>query len=254
MVTFPVILCSTFVLSVISALAEKHTISFDNQCGYGSPRLIQKGNILSTGDPYTSSGPFWAGIAYLQTGNCLLNGERCTLVEMSLANPTCSGCGSSVDISLIPPLAYSVPASFSYSGGCDGQGATCSSQACKTAFFVPTDNHVQVQCQEDDVNLLITFCAGGSGGQVTILGGSSFATKSAAIIVPSTTVAIDGALGVPLPTSNTTNSTSNVPQCAKDRSRRRRRRSVDTSSNNISPNATPKKHWRPYILTKPFLR
>jgi hypothetical protein len=27
------------------------------------PRLVQKGKILSTGDPFSSSGPFWAGIA-----------------------------------------------------------------------------------------------------------------------------------------------------------------------------------------------
>ncbi|KAF9050147.1 hypothetical protein BJ165DRAFT_1342356 [Panaeolus papilionaceus] len=132
--------------------AETHTIRFDNQCGFGSPRLLQKGTVLSTGDPYTHTGPFWAGIAYLQTGNCWLNGEGCTLVEMSLANPTCPGCGSSADISLIPPFTVPFNHYISYSGGCNGQGATCSTKDCKTAFFVPDDNHVQVQCQTNDVS------------------------------------------------------------------------------------------------------
>jgi len=103
----------------------------------------------------------------MSTGNCDLNGEGCTLVEMTLINPKCPGCGSSADISLIPPLAYSVPTSFRYINGCDGDGAACSSSDCRTAFFVPDDNQVQVQCQEDDVDLLISFCPGGSGSTPT---------------------------------------------------------------------------------------
>ncbi|KAF9556709.1 glycopeptide, partial [Agrocybe pediades] len=145
-------------VAVDGVFAEKHTITFDNQCGFGSPRLIQKGNVLSTGEPFTSNGPFSSAIAYLQTGNCLLNGEGCTSVEMTLVNPTCPGCGSSTDISLIPPQAYLSEFLSSYQGGCQGQGATCATEDCKTAFFVPDDNQVQVQCQENDVNLLITFC------------------------------------------------------------------------------------------------
>jgi len=43
------------------------SVSWKSECGCLTgpvqPRLIQKGNILSTGDPYTSSGPFWTGIA-----------------------------------------------------------------------------------------------------------------------------------------------------------------------------------------------
>lgn len=37
------------------------------------------------------------------TGACDLNGEGCTTVEMTLGDPKCAGCGSSTDISLIPP-------------------------------------------------------------------------------------------------------------------------------------------------------
>ncbi|TFK44229.1 hypothetical protein BDQ12DRAFT_672609 [Crucibulum laeve] len=152
----------TFFVFTTCVSAETHTIKFDNQCGHGTPRLIKAGNILSNGEPYTTNGSFSSGIAYLQTGNCLLNGEGCTLVEMTLTNPTCAGCGSSTDISLIPPLKYSVPTSFSYFGGCNGQGAKCTSANCNTAFFVPDDNQVQVACQDNNVNLLITFCPDGS--------------------------------------------------------------------------------------------
>ncbi|KAF8998259.1 hypothetical protein BDQ17DRAFT_1283448 [Cyathus striatus] len=142
-------------------LAERHIVTFDNRCGYGTPRLIQGSNILSNGEQYTSNGPINSAIAYLQTGNCGFDGIGCSLVEMSLVNPTCPGCGSSADISLIPPLAFSDSVEFTYYGGCDGSGATCSSKDCETAFFVPDDNQVQVQCQEDDVNLKITFCPSG---------------------------------------------------------------------------------------------
>jgi len=155
---------ASWFLSALQVHAETHTVSFDNQCGHGTPQLIQNGNILSTGQPFTSNGPFSSAIAYLQTGNCLLNGEGCSLVETTLVNPTCNGCGSSTDISLIPPHAFSVPVQFSYSGGCNGQGATCTTADCKTAFFTPNDNQVQVECQANNVDLLITFCPGGSGG------------------------------------------------------------------------------------------
>ena len=36
-------------------------------------------------------------------GACGLNGEHCTMVETTLVNPTCAGCGSSADITLIEP-------------------------------------------------------------------------------------------------------------------------------------------------------
>jgi len=126
--------------------------------------LIQGANTLSNGQDYTSNGPLSSAIAYLQTGNCLFNGENCAIVEMTLGNPTCPGCGSSVDISLIAPHALNVPTSFSFYNGCDGTGATCSTPDCKTAFFQPNDNQVQVACQTDNVDLLITFCGDGSTG------------------------------------------------------------------------------------------
>ncbi|KIK92344.1 hypothetical protein PAXRUDRAFT_64770, partial [Paxillus rubicundulus Ve08.2h10] len=147
-------------IATIRANAESHVIKFVNQCGYGSPVLMLDGkNVLTSGDEYTSSGPF-SGIAYLQTGGCNTNGENCTLLEMTLINPTCAGCGSSTDISLIPPHVYNVETSFAYYNGCDGVGTTCSDPNCSnSAFFVPDDNFVQVACQINDVNLLVSFCA-----------------------------------------------------------------------------------------------
>ncbi|TCD67441.1 hypothetical protein EIP91_012358 [Steccherinum ochraceum] len=137
--------------------AESHTVRFDNQCGRGSPVLLKGGQVLSQGDAYTSNGPLSSAIAYLQTGNCGFNGENCAIVEMTLGNPACAGCGSSVDISLITP----------FENGCDGSGATCSTPDCKDAFFKPDDNQVQFACQEDNVDLLITFCGGGSSSNAS---------------------------------------------------------------------------------------
>jgi hypothetical protein len=161
-----------------------------------------------------------------------LNGEGCTLVEMTLNNPTCAGCGSSTDISLIPPHAYVVPVSFSYSGGCNGQGAACASANCNTAFFVPDDNQVQVECQDNNVNLLITFCGGGTAGTLAT---TSTVSSSRQVNKTSTTEQITPTMVVT--TTNTSKPAtsmppSNVPQCS--RKRQTRRRSLGTSSDGLA--------------------
>ncbi|KAI4523782.1 hypothetical protein K525DRAFT_361152 [Schizophyllum commune Loenen D] len=176
---------SLAVLLLRSALvaAESHTIKFNNQCGYGTPTLIQGGNTLTLNDAneYTSDGQFAAAIAYLQTGGCKYNGEGCMTTEITLVNPSSAGSGSSVDLSLIPPLAFNVPTTFSYYGGCDGNGKTCDSDSCGVnAFFISTDYQAQVQCQEDDVNLLITFCGNGSGASQSSEASSTIADVSSA--------------------------------------------------------------------------
>ncbi|KAH8119633.1 glycopeptide [Phellopilus nigrolimitatus] len=153
-------LLSIVLLTVASAHAETHTVSFENKCGTGTPKLIQSGNTLSSGQPFTSNGPLVSAIAYLQTGNCGLNGERCITTEMTLQNPDPSkpGSGSSADLSLIPPLAFSKTTGFRYENGCDGQGRDCTSADCTTAFHKPSDTQVQVACQANNVNLVVTFC------------------------------------------------------------------------------------------------
>ncbi|KAF7368083.1 Glycopeptide [Mycena sanguinolenta] len=141
------------------ALAESHTVTFSNRCGHGTPKLIgQHGAVLSSGGAHTSHGPLIGAIAYLQTGNCGFNGEGCTLVETTLKNPTTPGSGSSTDISLIPPHAFSVTTGFHYVGACGSAGADCKNAKCKTAFHKSTDTGVQVACQADNANLVITFC------------------------------------------------------------------------------------------------
>ncbi|KAF5347066.1 hypothetical protein D9758_011654 [Tetrapyrgos nigripes] len=143
---------------VASVRAETHTVIFDNRCGFGTPTLIQGPNVLSTGGAFTINGPLISAIAYLQTGSCGFNGEGCTLIETTLINPTCPGCGSSTDISLIPPHTFSVTSGFGYFNGCEPAGADCTNPNCDTAFHNPGDTQVQVACQANDVNLAITFC------------------------------------------------------------------------------------------------
>ncbi|GJE97611.1 glycopeptide [Phanerochaete sordida] len=140
------------------ARAESHTVHFVNNCGRGTPLLKAGGATLSTGGDYTSNGPLISAIAFLQTGSCGDNGEGCTLIETTLKNPTSPGSGSSTDISLIPPHAFSVTSGFGYYNGCDGAGADCTNANCPTAFRQPGDTGVQVACQVDNVNLAITFC------------------------------------------------------------------------------------------------
>ncbi|KAJ6468552.1 Glp-like protein [Mycena vitilis] len=138
--------------------AETHTVTFNNNCHTGTPMLIQGTNVLSTGGAYTVNGPLNSAIAYLQTGNCGFNGDGCTMVETTLKNPTTPGGGSSTDITLIAPHAFSVTTGFGYYNGCDGAGADCTSASCPTAFHATGDTQVQVACQTNDVNLVITFC------------------------------------------------------------------------------------------------
>ncbi|KAG7448577.1 uncharacterized protein BT62DRAFT_918166 [Guyanagaster necrorhizus] len=142
------------------AHAESHTVKFVNKCGYGTPTLSQNFKTLSTGGDYTASGAFEAAIAWLNTDACGFQGSGCTLVELTLKNPTSAGAGSSADISLISPHTFSVAAAFSYFNGCDGQGKSCSSANCAStsAFHVTTDYGAQVQCEADNVGLTVTFC------------------------------------------------------------------------------------------------
>ncbi|KAF7351748.1 Glycopeptide [Mycena sanguinolenta] len=159
---FPSIKAATLAVIAVAAgkaLAENHTVIFVNNCGFGTPTLIgQGGVVLSTGEAYTSNGPLIGAIAYLQTGNCGLNGENCTVVEITLENPTSPETGSVSDISLIPPHAFSVTTGFGYFGACEGAGADCNNPNCGPAFQNPADPVWQVSCQADNANLAITFC------------------------------------------------------------------------------------------------
>ncbi|KAJ6468507.1 hypothetical protein C8R47DRAFT_1223308 [Mycena vitilis] len=158
---------ATFALLAVAVgnvAAESHTVTFTNNCGYGTPTLIQGASVLSTGGAYTIGGPLNAAIAYLQTGkwlvvrSCGFNGEGCTMIETTLKNPVTAGGGSSTDITLISPHAFSVTTGFGYYNGCDGAGADCTNANCATAFHSSGDTQVQVACQTNNVNLAITFC------------------------------------------------------------------------------------------------
>ncbi|TDL18836.1 Glp-like protein [Rickenella mellea] len=148
------------VATVVAVKAETHTIHFVNRCGFGTPTLIVGGRVASTGDDFTcSTGGILGGIAYLQTGACGFNGEGCTMVETTLINPVNGpGSGSSTDITLIPPHSFSVTTGFGYYNGCNGAGADCTNANCGTAKHKSSDSFVQVACQDNNVNLVVTFC------------------------------------------------------------------------------------------------
>ncbi|KAI0073021.1 hypothetical protein K474DRAFT_1667119 [Panus rudis PR-1116 ss-1] len=159
MFSLATLLVATALSLAAQVMGETHTIVFDNRCGRGTPTLrAQNGAVLSTGGAVTINGPLIGAIAYVQVSNCGNNGEGCTLIETTLRNPPSPGAGSSTDISLIPPHAFSVTSGFGYFNGCDGAGADCTNANCPTAFHNPDDTFVQVACQSNDVNLAITFC------------------------------------------------------------------------------------------------
>ncbi|KAH7332966.1 glycopeptide [Rhizoctonia solani] len=162
MVSFQSII-SAFITALVTVdtQAEKHTVTFKNHCGRGTPKLIREGKVLHNGGgSYTHNGPLIAAIAYLQNGECLLNGEKYTTLETTLKNPDSPGAGSSTDVSLIPPHKFNVAVGFRYANGCDGVGNRCGSASCcpKGAFCKPDDYECQRQCQVKNVDLVVTFC------------------------------------------------------------------------------------------------
>ncbi|KAJ6499318.1 hypothetical protein C8R45DRAFT_981965 [Mycena sanguinolenta] len=218
-----------FLASTIGVVqAESHTVDFVNRCGYGTPQLIKGGSVLTT-TSYTSSGAFDAAIAYLQTGDCLFNGENCTLLELTMTNPVAAGGGSSADISLIPPHSFSVPTSIEFYGGCDGVGTTCDSQSCTTAFRQPDDTWVQIACQENNVNLLITFCPDGSSSSSNSTVIEAKTTANSQIIQKTSTTAETSSTTLKTTPSTTTSSrvpistpsSTSAPTCKRKHAERR---------------------------------
>lgn len=224
----------SFFLAIFSAIgvgaSETHTIKFANQCGHGTPCLVLNGQNVSTGQDYVVNGIF-SGIAYLQTGQCDTNGEGCTLVEMNLVNPACAGCGSSVDISLIDPHKFNVEASFAYYNGCDGLGADCNSADCAVAFFAPEDWYAQRQCEANNVDLLIAFCANAS--EIVSGGSASSPTSSSSTILntylpPTPATSTSATLSNPATSPNNPSTTTHVS-------------GTPSSTGSNYPSSTPKK-------------
>ncbi|KAJ7144474.1 glycopeptide [Mycena epipterygia] len=141
----------TLAIAAGNVRAETHTVQFTNQCGFGTPTLVQAGKVLSAG-AFTSNGPFLGAIAFLQTGSCGVNGEGCTIVEASLTNAGVS----SADLSVIPPHTFSVATGFAFFNGCDGAGLDCTTANCPTAFQTPEDVSPTVECTSANVNLEVT--------------------------------------------------------------------------------------------------
>ncbi|KAM5544733.1 hypothetical protein V8D89_001631 [Ganoderma adspersum] len=140
---------------VDTVFGETHTVHFESYCGYGVTLLIQGTTVLSTGHDYTSTGPLTA-IAYLQTdAKCGFNGENCTLLQTTLANPALGNSGSLTNISLTSSQAFSVSTGFYYIDGCSCcTGANCGSSDC-----APPTAPLSGSCHADNVDLAITFCA-----------------------------------------------------------------------------------------------
>jgi len=138
----------------IGAAAETHTIMFTNDCGTGTPTLVENGYVVSTGAPITNNGPF-SFVAFLQTGSCGSEGEGCTTVEGTLQNSS----PSFANVTLTPPHAFSGPAGYGFYGGdgsCDGLGFDCTQPSCPSPFGVL--GGTQTECSAANINLVITFC------------------------------------------------------------------------------------------------
>ncbi|KAJ7456362.1 hypothetical protein B0H11DRAFT_2244054 [Mycena galericulata] len=142
-------------IAIHSVHAETHTVHFVNQCGFGSPTLVQGSTVLSSGGAvrtdYTSEGPLLNAIGYLQTGDCGLDGEGCTTVATNLTN------GDSSTIISFGSLAVST--GFTYFNGCDGLGEDCTLPFCIGSQPIGSGQPTPpVVCTAPNVDLEITFC------------------------------------------------------------------------------------------------
>ncbi|KZV69259.1 hypothetical protein PENSPDRAFT_486130 [Peniophora sp. CONT] len=136
------------------AYAESHTVTFINNCGFGTPTLSVQGSVVSTGTDYATNGPISGGLAYLDYDACGANGGNCTGVELTLQNGI-----SAADVTLVSPFAFSVASCMSFYNGCDGTGFACTEPNCPGAYLTPTDSSAtNLLCQTNDVNLAVTFC------------------------------------------------------------------------------------------------
>ncbi|VDC03309.1 unnamed protein product [Peniophora sp. CBMAI 1063] len=188
-----------FSLGVV-ANAESHTVTFINNCGFGTPTLSVQGSVVSTGSDYTSNGQIEGGTAYLDYDTCSTNGGNCTGVELTLSNGI-----SAADVTLVSPYAFSVASCMSFYNGCDGTGFACTEADCPGAFLTPTDSSATtITCQSTDVNLAVTFCdcsassgSSGTGGDTT---SSTTTTTTTAQATPKSST--------PAPQSSTTPSST----------------------------------------------
>ncbi|KAH9830061.1 glycopeptide [Rhodofomes roseus] len=150
-----------FLVTVVHA-QEQHIVSIVNNCGKGYPVLggLDGRQFYPTSEPVVFVGPALGLFSYLQytddDGNnvCEQNGEGCTTIEASLNSN-----GSSADISLVPPHAFSVTTGFGYYDGCDGAGLDCTNADCPGAKkHNSSQGWLPISCSAANVSLGITFC------------------------------------------------------------------------------------------------
>ncbi|CCM02597.1 uncharacterized protein FIBRA_04700 [Fibroporia radiculosa] len=135
-----------FMLTAVDA--DMHTVSFTNNCGYGTPNLVaESGTLLSDGAPLTMNGPLIGAVAFLQTGNCGNDGEDCTTVNITLENGENS-------FTVNPPYGSSI--SVKFYNGCDGLGVDCGVSGCSGPQPLGVSSFAN--CTAPNVDLEITFC------------------------------------------------------------------------------------------------
>ncbi|KZV68928.1 hypothetical protein PENSPDRAFT_502878 [Peniophora sp. CONT] len=140
------------------AYSESHTVSFINNCGFGTPVLLVDEVVVSNGSDYSSDMSIIKGVAYLDQDGCASGGsESCMEIEINLSNSS----PSFVDILLIPPQVYRSAACVTYSDGCDGASLTCTGPDCSEAIISeddPSGSGAVLVCEDSDANVIITFC------------------------------------------------------------------------------------------------
>ncbi|VDC01121.1 unnamed protein product [Peniophora sp. CBMAI 1063] len=148
--------------TVVVAFVRHALVAFRPVCGVASQRcllgipLCELHKQLWFGNADTLDRP--NAVAYLDQDGCAAGGsETCMEIEFGLSNSS----PSFVDILLIPPQTYQNAACVSFSNGCDGASLSCTEPGCSAAFTSQDDSAgagTVLMCEEEDVNIVITFC------------------------------------------------------------------------------------------------
>ncbi|KAJ7638148.1 hypothetical protein B0H17DRAFT_1216809 [Mycena rosella] len=126
--------------------------------------------LNSYSSDFTINGPLLGAIAYLQTGENILDiiemmtsRQPAKVVADSMAKAApwskpalCNNGFSSAELSLIPSHSFFVTIGFGFFDGCDGAGADCTFPRCEPEFTDPSQTFKQVGCGAANVNLAVS--------------------------------------------------------------------------------------------------
>ncbi|KAE9409376.1 hypothetical protein BT96DRAFT_970278 [Gymnopus androsaceus JB14] len=178
MLSSPRLIALIAMIFVAGTRAETHTVSFLNNCGEGTPTLMQNGARFLL-EKITQLTVFLIRPSRISTSPVCANGADCTAVVITLSNeivisPTTTynvhrfGSSSSLLCRYrirvrCAPMAKTIQVLTRnsidrYYNGCDDLGADCLEAGCIEGYQSGDTAIPQIICEDDNADIVITFC------------------------------------------------------------------------------------------------